>query len=274
MKRFLKIVGGVAGVLVLLLLGVVLARDGIVKYAAPRIVAGQTGFGLTLQRLHITLLQPGLEIVGLKLTNPADYPEPGALEINTLQVALDRARTTAQEIHLREVTLDVSSVVVVKKINGEINFRRLAGQKQEAPPVPPSAPTPPSAPAPQPPPPTEQKPAKKIHIDHLTLRLGTIYVRTYVQGEDKPREQKYTMNINRSFENVSDFKVIGAQLFLEAVLKSSPDALLNLGSGVLNMGKDVGGQAGNGAKQIGDAVQDVGKQLGSALKGLLGGDKK
>ena len=271
MKRFLKIVGMLVLLLVLLLVGVVLARDGIVKYAAQKIVASKTGFGLNMQRLHIALLQPGLEIIGLKLTNPSDYPEPGALEINKLKVSLDRAGTTAQEIRLHEVTLDLPSVVVVKKINGEVNFQRPAGQSRETPPAQPSAPAPQ-----QPPTPTEKKPAKKLHIDHLAIRLGTIYVRTYVQGENQPREQKYVMNIDRSFENVtdSDFKVIGTQLFLEAVLKSSPDALLNLGGGVLNTSKDLGGAAGNGAIRAGGTVKDLGEKLGSSLKGLLEGFKK
>ncbi|TAN37611.1 MAG: AsmA family protein [Verrucomicrobia bacterium] len=271
MKRFLKIGGGLFLLLVVLVVGVVLARDGIVKYAAQKIVAGKTGFGLTLQGLHIALLQPGLEINDLKLTNPADFPEPGALEIKKLKVSLDRAGTTAQEIRLREVTLDLPSVIVVKKINGEINFKRLAGQDHETPPAQPGAPAPQ-----QPPAPSEQKPAKKLLIDHLAIRLGTIYVRTYVEGEGQPREQKYVMNINREFTDVTKAKLvgIGTQLFLEAVLKSSPDALLNLGGGVLNTGKDLGGAAGGGVKQVGGTVQDVGQPLGKALKGLFDAGKK
>ena len=269
MKRFLKIVGTIVLLLVVLLLGALIARDGIVRYAAQRIVANKTGFSLSMQGLHIELLQPGLEIIGLKLTNPSDFPEPGALEINKLKVSLDRAGTTAQEIRLHEVTLDLPNVIVVKKVDGEMNFKRLSGQNRETPPAQPSAPAPQ-----QPPAPTENKPAKKFHIDHLALRLGTIYIHTYVAGEAKPREQKYVMNIDRSFEDVTDFKAIGTQLFLQAVLKSSPDALFNLGGGTVNLGKDLGGAAGSGVKQVGGTVQDLGQKLGGALKGLLGGDKK
>lgn len=269
----LKVIGTLLLILLLVVIAAVVARDGLVKYAAQKICASKTGFGLNVQQLHIALLQPGLEIVGLKLTNPADYPETGALEINKLKVSLDRAKTTALEIRLREVTLDLPSVVVVKKVNGEINFQRLAGQGREQ--AKPADAPPPQQPQPQPQTPAEPKqPAKKFRIDHLAIRLGTIYVRTYVEGEDKPREQKYAMNIDRSFENVTDFKVIGTQLFLEAMLKSSPDALLNLGGGVLNAGQDVGGAVGNRALQAGDAVKDLGAKLGGTLKGLLDAGKK
>ena len=238
MKKILKVIGVLLGVLVILLAIVVLARDGIVKFAAEKAVAVKTGFGLHIKGLHISLLQPGLEITGLKLTNPTDFPEPDALEINKLKISYDHAASTPTEVRLREVTFD-----------------------------------PPSQPAPQPPP-GQKKPAKKVRIDHLAIHLGTIYVRTYVEGEKQPREQKYSMNVEHTYDNVTDFKAIGAQLVLEALMKSSPDALLNLGGGALNMGKDLGGAAGQGVIQAGGAVKDLGQKLGGSLKGLLGGDKK
>ena len=267
MKKILKVIGVLLGALVILLAVVVLARDGIVKFAAEKAVAAKTGFGLHIKGLHISLLQPGLEITGLKLTNPTDFPEPDALEINKLKISYDHAASTPTEVRLREVTFDLPSVVVVKKINGEMNFKRLGGPKGA------DHPAPPSQPAPQPPP-GQKKPAKKVRIDHLAIHLGTIYVRTYVEGEKQPREQKYSMNVEHTYDNVTDFKAIGAQLVLEALMKSSPDALLNLGGGALNMGKDLGGAAGQGVIQAGGAVKDLGQKLGGSLKGLLGGDKK
>ena len=269
MKQILKVIGVLLGALVMLLVVIVWARDGIVKFAAEKAVAAKTGFGLHIKGLHISLLQPGLEITGLKLTNPTDFPEPDALEINKLKISYDHAASTREEVRLHEVTFDLPSVVVVKKINGEMNFKRLGGPKGA------NQPAPPSQSAPQPPPPPEQKkPAKKVRIDHLAIHLGTVYIRTYVAGEKQPREQKYTMNVEHTYDNVTDFKAIGTQLVLEALLKSSPDALLNLGGGAFNFGKDLGGVAGQGVKQVGGTVQDLGQKLGGALKGILGGDKK
>ena len=276
MKTILKILGVLLLLLVLLMLGTVLARDGLARWAVQKIITAKTGFGLDIRRLHISLLQPGLELEGLKLTNPADFPEPGALEIEKLKLSYDCAASTKQETRLPEVTLDLPTVVIVRKADGEVNFQRFAKQKKEETPVASGEPAPPSQPPGQPQPPAENKPPRQVRIDHLNIRLGTVYVRTYVPGEQQPREQKFVMNVDRKFENVTnhDFKNIGTQLFLEIMFKSSPDALVNLGAGLLSGGQDLGQGAGNQVKITGAQLKDAGKKLQQSFKGLVEGLKQ
>ena len=102
-----------------------------------------------------------------------------------------------------------------------------------------------------------KKAEQKVRIDRLNIRLGTVLVRTYVQGEKEPREQKFEMNVDKKYTDVTNdkFKEIGMQLFLEIMFKQQPEQLLN---GLLNASGKGGGDAKASAKQ-----------LGNQLKGLL-----
>ncbi len=250
LRRILLGLGAVVLVLVLVVVGLVLARDSIARNIITKAVA-KTGFGLELKNLHIALAPPGLEVEGLKLTNPPDFPEAGALEINKLKLSYDRKLSTKEEVRLPEVTFDLPSLVIVRKADGEVNFQRFAKQGKGEKPA--ATGTPEPQPAPPPAEPKAKKPAQKVRIDNLNIRLGTVCIRTYVQGEKEPREQKLAMNVDKKFTNVTndDFKKIGTQLMMEVLFKSSPEQLLDLG-------KEAAAKSG----------VDL-KEAGSKLKGLL-----
>jgi uncharacterized protein involved in outer membrane biogenesis len=256
LRRVLLGIGAVVVVLVLVVVGLVLARDSIARSIITKAVA-KTGFGLELKQLHIALAPPGVEVEGLKLTNPPDFPEAGALEINKLKVSYDRKASTKEEARLPEVTFDLPSLIIVRKADGEVNFQRFAKQAKGKSPA---ADQPEPQPQPQPTPPStpkEKKPAQKVRIDNLNIRLGTVCIRTYVQGEKEPREQKFTMNVDKKFTNVTndDFKKIGTQLMLEIMFKAPPEQLL--------------GDLMSGKPGAGDKAKESVKQLGNQLKGLL-----
>ena len=255
LRRILVGIGALLLVLILLFLGAVLARDRIATALIKKAVA-KTGFGLELKSLHVALAPLGLEVAGLKLTNPPDFPEAGALEISQLKLTYDRSASTKAEIRLPEVTLDLPSVVVVRKADGEVNFQRFSKKSKGNPPADgASEPQPQPTPAPQPAP--ENKAERKVRIDHMNIRLGTVLIRTYVQGEPAPQEQKFEMNIDKQYTDVTNdnIKQIFTQLVLEIMFKRPPEAVV--------------GDLLNGKPGAGDQVKDAAKQLGNQLKGLL-----
>lgn len=256
LRRVLLGLGGLLLLLVFLVVGAVLARDRIALAAIHKAVA-KTGFGLEIQHLHLTLAPLGLEVAGVKLTNPPDFPEPRALEITKLKLTYDRSASTKEETRLPEVTIDLPSLVVVRKPDGEVNFQRF--QKQAKGPAAVGggapAPQPPAEPAPQPAP--EKKVQRKLRVDHLNIRLGTVLVRTYVQGEPEPHEQKFEMNVDKQYTDVTNdnIKQIITQLMLEIMFKRPPEAVL--------------GDLLSGKPGAADQVKDSAKQFGNQLKGLL-----
>ena len=252
LRRMMVSLSALLLVLVLLVAGVVLVRDGLAMWAIKKVIAPklatQTGFGLEVRNVHVALMPPGVEIEGLRLTNPPDFPETRALDIRKLKISYDRSASTKEEARLPEVTFDLPTVVVVRKADGEMNFQRFAKQsKQEKPggtqPRPPAPPAPPPAPG--------QKVERKVRIDHLNIRLGTVILRTYVAGQKDPEERKIVMNVDKQYTNVSNemFKQIIAEISLEILFKS-PDTLQSLGEGLLNSGKDAGSKAKDSAKQL------------------------
>jgi len=257
LRRILVGLGALLLMLVLLVVGTVLARDNIATALVHRAVA-KTGFGLELQKLHVALWPLGLEVEGLKLTNPPDFPEARALEITKLKVTCDRSASTKEEARLPEVTLDLPSVVVVRKADGEVNFQRFSKKSKEQPPATPGGePAPPAQPAPAPQPVPEKKVGRKVRIDHLNVRFGTVLVRTYVQGEPEPHDQKFEMNVDKQYSDVTNdnIKQIFTQLFLEIMFKRPPEAMLN--------------DLLNGKPGAADQVKDSAKQLQQQFKGLL-----
>ncbi|MCX7009143.1 MAG: AsmA family protein [Kiritimatiellaeota bacterium] len=254
LRRVLVGIGVVLLVLVLLVVGVVLARDGIATSIIKKAVA-KTGFGLELKNLHLGLSPLGVEVEGLKLTNPPDFPEVGALEINKLKVSYDRKVSTKEEARLPEVTFDLPSLTIVRKADGEVNFQRLGKKAKGQQPATGSE----AEPQPKPQPPKEKKPEQKIRIDKLNIRLGTILIRTYTQGQKEPEEKKFVMNVDKQYTDVTNesFKKIIADISMEILFKS-PDTLKQLGEGLTNA-------AGGGAKN----AKEAGKKLQEQFKGLF-----
>lgn len=258
LRRILLGIGVVLALMVLLVVGVVLARDRIATKLITKAIA-EKGFGVEFKNLHLALMPPGVEIEGLKLTNPPDFPETQALEIGRLKVSYDRSASTKEETRLPEVTFDLPKLVIVRKSDGEVNFQRFSKSSKEQKPITGAEAAPPPQPQPAPEPPAQQpkKVERKVRIDRLNVRLGTILVRTYKPGEKEPQEQKFEMNVDKHYTDVTNdkFKEIGTQLMLEILFKQQPDQLLN---GLLKA---------SGTNS--DDVKQSARQLGNQLKGLL-----
>ncbi len=253
----MKILKIVVVLLVLLVVALVLGRNVAIKSAAQQAIKQATGFDLEVGSVRVGLVKPEFEINELKLINPEDFPERGAFEVRQVKVAYDFLSLFSDNIRLREVVVDIPEAVVVKKADGETNLQRLSavarkekktGEKEPA-----------AEPPAEPPAPAEAgKPAKKIRIDLLTLKLGTVRVRDYSKNEDKPEELTYNLNVNQQFQNVTDIKTVG--IMITAMI------VQNVGTRVIS---DVSKIVQENYRPI-----DVGKQIdkiGSAFKGLLQG---
>lgn len=237
-------------VLVLLFALGLMTRNAIIKSGVKNAIQQATGFDLEVGGVSAGLLSSTFEIKDLKLINPEDFPEETAIEIRRMFVGYDIKSFFTDEIHLLEVVLDIPRMVVVQKEDGESNLKRLSqvgqgkkeGEKQpgEKPEEKPGA--------------KPEKPAKKFRIDTLTLKLGTVEMHTYVQGQDKPQVQVHGLNVDRTYTDIRD-----------------PDQMATIFA--MAMVEGVGAQA---FKDIGKALQNnhgdldkTGKDVGNQLKGLF-----
>mgnify|MGYP003586520416 CR=1 FL=1 len=251
-KMWLKIGVGIVVVLAVL----VMARNQMIKTGARAAVQKATGFDLEVGRVHAGLVSPTFEIRDLKLINPEDFPEATAFEVKQAKVNCDLASLLKDEIHLREVVLDVPKAVVVKKEDGETNLKRLsdAGKREER-----TGETGSAGEGEGKGEGKAEKPAKRIRIDLLTVRLGTVEMRDYSRGGDKPVISTYELNVDRSLQNVTSLADVGVMISAEIVA--------NIGAKVVgDIGKEL-------EKHQGD-IDKAAKSIGDTLGSIFGGKRK
>jgi uncharacterized protein involved in outer membrane biogenesis len=213
-------------VLVLVVAVGVLARNEIVKKGAIKAVRQATGFDLEVGTVHVGLFSPTFHIDEVKLINPDDFPEATAFDIRQIQVRYDFASLFSDRIRLKEVILDVPTAVMVVKEDGESNLDRLrkTGSSKEEDPTEPST----KDEGKQPESPSASKPSKSLLIDRLTLKLGTVHLHRYVEGQQKPEVKSYDLKIDRTYEDVTSVQQIGALVATEIAVRELPNLAENL----------------------------------------------
>ena len=256
MKKMLKWVGIIV---VALIVAVVAARSVLIKNAAQKAISKMTGFDLKVGGISVGIVSPEFEIRDLKLTNPPDFPDAEAFDVKQVYVKYDLMSFFGNNPHLYKIVIDIPKAVVVKKADGETNLERLEkaskqagggegkaeGKKGEKKPE--------AKPAPG-----EEKPAPQVRIDLLTLKLGTVEVRDYSRGGEKPEVFTYDLNVDRTFENVTELNVISTVIAAEI--------LNNVGGKLIqDMGKIMEQNQGD--------LKKTGKELEKNFKGLLKGFK-
>ena len=256
-----QIIRNVLIVLVLLFVVGLMTRNAIIKSAARNAIQQGTGFDLELGGVSAGLLSSTFEIKDLKLINPEDFPEETAMEIKRMFVGYDLKSFFTDEIHLREVVLDIPRMVVVQKEDGESNLKRLgqAGKGKEAGEKKPGE-EPEGKPGKK-----AEKPAKKFRIDTLTLKLGTVEMHTYVQGQDKPRMETHDLNVNRTYTDIQDPDQL-ATIFAMAMVEGVGAQAFK---GLSKAFEDNQGDLDKTGKELDKAVKNVGE----SLKGLFKGNK-
>ncbi len=179
-------------------------------------------------------------------------------------VSYDLKSLFEDEIHLREVILYIPRMVVVQKEDGESNLQRLsqAGQEKEdgekktgeekA-----------GEEAEEKPGEKAEKPAKKFRIDTLKLKLGSVEMRTYIQGQDKPQVQVHDLNVDRTYTDIRDPEQM-ATIFAMAMLEGVGAQAFK---GISKVFEDNQGDLDKTGKDLEKAVKDVGNQLKGLFKG-------
>ena len=254
----MKILRNILIVLVLLAVAGLVARNAIIKTAARKAIRQATGFDLELGGVRVGLISQSFDIRDLKLINPEDFPEAIALEINRMFVSYELRSFFADEVHLREVVLDIPRMVVVQKEDGDSNLKRLsqAGQgkeeeeqKREAKPE-----------NDQPAEPKAEKPTRKFRIDTLTLKLGTVEMHKYVQGHDKPEIRVHDLNVDHTYTDIRAPNRLAAILAMAMMEGVGAQAFVDIGKSLKNNQGDLditARELEKTAKGVGESLKDL-----------------
>ncbi|MBU0678167.1 MAG: AsmA family protein [Verrucomicrobia bacterium] len=253
-------------VIVVLSVGVKIAKDRIVAKMAEAVVENSTGFDLELEQVKVGLLKPTVDIRGLTLNNPPDYPDKTAFHIEQIFVRYDRSTLFSDEIFLPVLTLDIPQVFMVRKADGEMNLERLGkemekrkqetGREKSAEKPTPQPEEQPSAE------PAQKKVQKNVRIGELTLRIGSVEIRDYSAKEGEPQVQTVEINLDRTYHDVASLEDIGPMITQEVIVRALP-SLMNGNLKKILSGDD------DGVKKAGKDLEKIGKQLEKSFKGLF-----
>lgn len=247
-----------------LVFGALLAKNSIIKSVAVHRIEKVTGFGLELKGMDVGLLKPSFEITGLKLKNPADFPDREAFDVDRLYVRYDVMSFLTSTVRLREVVIEIPQVVMVKKPDGESNMDRMKDNATRMKTTG-GAPSSPGTPEPRPDgsgggKAETPKPARAVFIEKLAIKIGKVEMRDHGRLRDgKPKVTTFEINLDRHYSNVANLETVLFSMVTEAVIQGS---LQEVSRQLEKSGKD-----GN----LNETFQKIGQNLGNLFKKSKGG---
>lgn len=191
MKGFIKnLLVGIVVLVVIVLLG----KNLIAKAALSAGIKMVTGLNAQVAGMQVGLLRPVLGIQGLKIMNPAGYPDPVMVHLNEFFVDYNLQALLSGKAHLRMLRLDLDEVTLVKRADGQTNINQIKilqqkpGQAKSA----------------------QQKvggKAPQVQIDALELRIGKVLFKDYTR---QPASVKtFELNIKEHHEHVNPYSLVG-----------------------------------------------------------------
>jgi len=181
-----------------------LFRNLIARVAVEVGVKHATGFPLEIGSVNVGVFGGTLEVQNLKLKNSPEFIEKSFVDLPLFKVDYFTLSMLTGSPHVKEVTVNVSEVVVVRNAKGETNAQVLQSK------VTPSS-SGPSQPSSSEPPKPEPSGGRHYRVDLLRVHVGTVRILDYTKGT-KPVESRMTLNRDVVFKNVNETTSITAMV--------------------------------------------------------------
>jgi uncharacterized protein involved in outer membrane biogenesis len=265
MAKFFKFLSIVFLFVIVMLGAIFIFRDQVVKFTVSAGVRKITGLKLDIDSLSAGIPKTIISIQGMQLYNPKGYEDKLMVDIPEIYVDYDLAAILKNDIHLKEVRIDLREIVVVKQSNGEMNIDSLKVVK--------SAETEEAAVKKE----NQEKKKTNFRIDHLKLKIGRVLYKDYSAGS-KPSIREYNINIDSSYENITDTQALVRLILVRALINTNISNLKiknlqDLTASTLNMTVDeLGGgiKKGIGSGQsLGEGVKDATDKTTETIKSLF-----
>ena len=251
MKLFKKVLG----LLIILLIIAVFARNFIVKIGAEQAVTRLTGLPLKIEGLDIGLKSTNVDIDDMKIYNPSNFPEKTMANVPDIYIDYNLTDILKGKLHLEEIRFHLNEFIVVKNKAGQTNLDSLKALQQpkkegEVQKKEPAA-----------------KKKMEVQVDNLSLRIDRVIIKDYsVEGE--PKIQTFEINLNENHTDIDNLNAVVSLIVFKALFKIPSTALLGI---------DLNGIAGgltdtlkSSTKIATDAVKDAKGMLEDTTGSLKG----
>ena len=237
MKLWKKFVLIGAALLLVLVLGLVLARNAIARSSLERAVSESTGFPVSVASVDIPLSFNAVDVRGIALGNPPEFEDKQFVDMPQIEASGGFA-TVFGTPHINSMTLDLKTLVITRNAKGEWNSMKLVGMNSSG--------------------------GSKYKIDSLHLKIGSVLVR---DNTTKPATEKsYPLEIDSTYKNVTSANDVMRLIFFSMLMKGK---LPDIGLKTADIAKNLGGitNAAGGLLNSAEGMLDMGKNL-------FGGEKK
>jgi len=248
MKKFLIIV-------LVIVLALFLGRNLLIKGGISLGSKIGTGLYANSDKVNLDLFKTSFDLEGFKLYNPSGFLDPLMVSVPKVFIDAKLGELSKKKLHVESIIFNLDEFYVIKNESGQLNIDTFKKGKKAA-----------EAPAKK-----EEKPAKKgepmaMQIDYFHLTIGKIIYKDYSQGTGTPTVQEFTIGIDNEYENVTNIKLLIAQIMPMIIAKTSLASLLNIDvSQFTGMANELAGTAiGSASEAAGKASQMVGGIAGSA----------
>lgn len=233
MRAVKRILLGLLGIAVLGVVALLLLRDRILTAQMVRLAKEKVGVEIRIESLRTGVLKPSIDLQGLSLMAPADFPATESLRVERVRLATSWKSLLAPEIRAEEIVLDLPRLVIIRNAKGETNLQRLARLIEERRKDPG-----PAAGGGKPRAGTEEKSPKRTYrIDRLTVKIGEVQYVDYSKGAE-PTTRRYPLNVDKTFTDVTDLKPVYTQIGQSAALAAAPSVLQDIQALSENASKD------------------------------------
>lgn len=228
----MKIAAKVLFVLVIIGLLPVFFADRLARKYAVEIIEQQTGFRVDIGDIDVGVYRSIVQVKNLVLTNPPQFPHPEALAIREIYIHYDWLSLFQEQVHVKEVRIDVSRVVMVKPRHEKSNLEVLAKIGEQRADEKDSAPKPKSPPPVKKPETTGQPDKKEVKqagrafkIDVMSVKLDELEVRQYREPGDKPSVINVKIKMDRTMHNVTNMQMVVSQLTSEMLVSTGVNVI-------------------------------------------------
>lgn len=185
-------------------------KDNLVKFSLEKGVQGITGLKLSIGTFKVGILRTLIDIEGLRLYNPRGFEDKVMLDMPKIYVNYDLPAFFKGKVHLNEVNVELKEFIVEKNRRGELNLDSLKmaqddGKQKAAP---------------------KKSEDIKLQIDKMRLKVGKVVYKDYSQA-DKPQIQEFDVNIDETYENITDLESVISLIMVKALAKTTVSRLAN-----------------------------------------------
>ena len=121
----MKKIGIILLLIALVVVGLIFARNIVVKTVLTAGVKAITGLELKVRNIHIGIVDTAVGVNDLLLLNPKDFSDRIMVDLPEVYVDYDIGAFLKKNIHLEEVRLNLKEFMVVKNESGQLNLDAL-----------------------------------------------------------------------------------------------------------------------------------------------------